>query len=84
MHITALIVTLVGLGISLCGAGWLQWGIDPEDERFTDDGQLYPGPQTSKVLPKYIKAQQAPTLLVVVGGGVQVLGGVCAIIASFT
>lgn len=81
MNTAALIVTLLGLSLSLVGAAWLQWGIDPEDERFTDDGMLYPGRQRSEVLPRYIHAQKRPTLLVVIGGGVQVLGGVLALLA---
>lgn len=83
MQTAALIITLVGLGASLCGAVWLQWGIKPDDSRFTDDGLIYPGQQTSRVLPNYIKAQQTPTLLVVVGGGIQVFGGVCALTSHF-
>lgn len=84
MQIAALIITLVGLVASLCVAVWLQWGIKPDDPRFTDDGMLYPGRQASRVLPNYIKAQQSPTLLVVVGGGIQILGGVLAVISHFT
>lgn len=84
MQTAALIITLVGLIASLCGAVWLQWGIKPDDQRFTEDGMLYPGRQASRVLPKYIKAQQSPTLLVVVGGGIQILGGVFAVISHFT
>lgn len=84
MQTAALFITLVGLVASLCGAAWLQWGIKPDDPRFKDDGMLYPGRQASRVLPKYIKAQQSPTLLVVVGGGIQILGGVLAMISHVT
>jgi len=83
MQTAALIITLVGLVASLWGAVCLQWGIKPDDPRFTDDGMLYPGRQSSGVLPNYIQAQQSPTLLVVVGGGVQILGGVLAVISHF-
>lgn len=81
MTTIALVATLAGLTLSLAGAAWIQWGINPHDPQFSDEGDLFPGPQRSKVLPRYIKAQQRPTLLVVIGGGVQIVGGVLAVIA---
>lgn len=81
MSTAALIVTLCGTALSLVGAVWLFFGIRPDDPAFTDDGMLYPGQQRSQVLPRFIRAQQRPSVLVLVGGGVQVLGGVLAILA---
>lgn len=83
METLALIITLLGLCASPIGAAWLQWGIDPDDPRFFDDGPLFPGRHASRVLPNYIKAQQRPTFLVIIGGGIQVCGGIFAIISHF-
>lgn len=82
MTAAALVLTLVGLVASLSGAVWLLFGIRPDDQRFLDDGPLYPGQQQSLVLARFIRAQRKPTLLVVIGGGLQVLGGVLAITAA--
>lgn len=82
MQIAGLWLTVVGLAASLVGAGWLLFGIRADDPRFTHDGQLFPGEQSSVVLPAFIRAQQRPTMLVVLGGGVQVVGGVLAIISA--
>ncbi|MFQ1002626.1 hypothetical protein [Modestobacter sp. SSW1-42] len=82
MATAALVLTLIGLVVTLIGGGWLLWGIDPADEKYNDDGPLYPGQQRSQVLPRFIQAQRRPTVLVVMGGVVQVAGGVLAIIAA--
>lgn len=82
MLIFSICVALLGLILSLIGAAWLWFGLDPENERYIDDGMLYPGQQTSEVLPRYIKDSRRPTLIVLIGGGVQVLGGILSLIAT--
>lgn len=82
MAMAALVITVLGLAISLAGAGWLLVKIRPDDPRYVDDGMLFPGPQHSVVLPRFIRDQQRPSIVVVIGGGLQVLGGVLAIWAS--
>lgn len=73
METVSLLVALLGLVLSLGGAAWLWFGLDPESERYQADGMLHPGVQRSKVLPRYIADSRRPTLLVVLGGALQVV-----------
>lgn len=82
MLLASIVVALVGLVLSLAGAAWLWFGLDPENVRYLDDGLLYPGRQQSAVLPRYIRDSRRPTLMVVVGGGVQVIGGILSLAAA--
>jgi hypothetical protein len=77
----ALLVTLAGTVLSLGGAAWLFFGIRPDNPAYEDDGMLYPGQHRSEVLPRFIRAQQRPSVLVLIGGGVQVLGGALTLLA---
>lgn len=82
MQTISLVAALLGLALSLWGAVWLWFGLDPDEKRYKDDGMLYPGPQKSQVLPRYIADSRRPTLLVAMGGVVQVFAGVMALIAG--
>ncbi|MBL3699255.1 hypothetical protein EV139_0884 [Leucobacter luti] len=82
MQTISLVAALLGLALSLWGAVWLWFGLDPDNERYKDDGMAYPGTQESQVLPRYIADSRRPTLLVAVGGAVQVAAGVLALISA--
>ena len=66
MSTAAPVVTLGGTLLSLAGAAWLFFGISPTDPAYSDDGMLYPGPQRSEVLPRFIRAQQRPWVAVLI------------------
>jgi hypothetical protein len=51
MECWALLLGAVGAAFNLVAAVWLVMGSDPESERYTDDGELYPGRQVSRVVP---------------------------------
>jgi hypothetical protein len=82
LAIVSLAVTMLGLILTLAGAGWLLFGIRESDRRFSSDGNLYPGEQTSVVVPALIRAQRWPGWLALIGGSVQLVGGVLAIAAA--
>ncbi|MGU3425589.1 hypothetical protein ACLBWV_11760 [Microbacterium paraoxydans] len=82
MLLLSIIVALLGLIVCLCGALWLWFGLNPESDRYTDDGMLYPGQQRSEVLPRYIRDSRRPTLMVVIGGGIQVVAGILSLVAT--
>lgn len=84
MELIALICALIGLVLSLVGAVWLWFGLDPDKEKYKNEGQLHPGEQQSITLPKYISDSRKPTLLVAIGGGVQVIAGILAVARLFT
>lgn len=77
----ALVLTLVGALATLAGAVWLLVGFRATDARFTDDGMLYPGGQTSQVVPNLLRAQGRVGVLVAAGAAVQLVGAVLALVA---
>lgn len=82
MLIASLIITLAGAGLSLAGSAWLFLGFRPDDKRYTDEGMLYPGPQSSRVVSNLLRDQRRPAALVVAGGSLQLIAGVVALVAS--
>lgn len=75
-------LTLTGLVLTLLGAGRLLLKIKPKDPRYVDDGMLHPGDQQSQVLPQFIRDQQRPALVVLIGGALQTAGSVLALLAG--
>jgi hypothetical protein len=82
MIITSLAVTLLGVAFSLTGSFWLLFGFKPTNSRYVNDGGLYPGEQTSTVVPNLLADQRRPLGLVAIGGCMQVIGGVLGIAAT--
>lgn len=81
MTVAALVLTLIGLVVTTAGAVWLVFGFSPTNPRYVDDGQLYPGPQKSTVVPNLLRDQRKVSALVAFGAAIQVAGGVFAILA---
>jgi len=63
----ALLLGVVGAAFNLVAAVWLVMGSNPESERYTDDGELYPGRQVSRVVPNLVRDQRKIAALVVIG-----------------
>lgn len=68
MPMVLLVIAIVGAVSTLAGAIWLL-GMRPE--KYSDDGQLYPGSQVSLAVPALMRAQRWPLALTVLGGAVQ-------------
>ena len=79
MIITAAVVAVIGALLTGSGAAWLAFGFSPDNERYKDDGMLYPGPQESQVLPNLLRDQRRATALVAFGGAVQLVATVLAL-----
>lgn len=82
MLIVAGVVAVVGALITAAGSCWLWLGFKPDNPRYVDDGMLYPGRQTSRVLPNLLKDQQKVTALIAVGGAVQLVATVLVLITA--
>lgn len=82
MIIASLAVTVIGVAFSLAGSIWLLLGFSPNNPRYVNDGGLYPGEQTSTVVPNLLTDQRRPLGLVAIGGGLQVIGGSLSIAAT--
>ena len=80
MNLWALGLTLAGAAITTIGALWLLFGFSPKDPRFTDDGPLVPGRQTSQVVPNLLRAQGRVAWTVAVGAALQLAGAVLAVL----
>jgi hypothetical protein len=83
MDLWALIVTGIGTAVSLYGAAWLVWSSKPDDPRYNDDGMLYPGHQTSKVVPALVRDQRKVGIIVAVGNAIVLVGVFLSFLASF-
>lgn len=82
METWSLILGLLGAVGAFTAALWLLFGFKPSDPRFTDDGTLYPGRQTSTVVPNLLREQGRVGALVAVSASLQVLAVLLAIAAT--
>lgn len=82
MIITAAVVAVIGAIVTGAGAAWLAFGFSPDNERYKDDGMLYPGPQESQVLPNLLQDQRRATALVAIGGGIQLVATMIALVGA--
>ena len=79
MEIVGLWLAMAGCAVSAVAAVWLLVGFSPDNPKYVDDGQLYPGVQRSQVLPQLMRDQRGVAALVVAGAAVQLLGAVLSI-----
>lgn len=77
-----MILALLGAVSAFAAALWLLFKFKPSDSRFADDGMLYPGRQTSTVVPNLLREQGRVGALVAVSAALQVLAVVLAIAAK--
>jgi hypothetical protein len=77
----ALILAVIGTALGLGAALWLL-GSNPDSERYSDDGMLYPRLQRSKVGPVIVREQRRIAGLVVAGNPFQLAGAVLAFLAA--
>lgn len=73
-------LAMAGCAVSAAAAVWLVVGFSPDNPKYVDDGQLYPGTQRSQVLPQLLKDQRGVAALVVLGASVQLGGAVLSIV----
>lgn len=82
MQVVAGVVAVVGAVLTLGAAAWLFFGFKPDNPRYVEDGMLYPGEQTSTVVPNLLHDQRRATALALAGGAVQVVATVLALIST--
>ena len=80
MEFWALVLALAGATVSLGAAVWLLRS-DPNDPKYGDDGELYPGRQQSLIGPLIVREQRRVAAWVTIGATLQLVGGVLALIA---
>ncbi|MGB9139339.1 MAG: hypothetical protein WCB73_19345 [Pseudonocardiaceae bacterium] len=76
-------MTGIGTAVSLYGAAWLVWSSKPDDPRYNGDGMLYPGQQTSKVVPALVRDQRKVGIVIAVGNAIVLAGVFLSFLASF-
>jgi hypothetical protein len=79
LTLVALAITIVGLIFTLIGTGQLLFGIRHDDPKYSSLAM----PREMEIVPSLIYAQRRPLWLALIGGSVQVVGGVLAIVAAF-
>jgi hypothetical protein len=67
METWALVLTAIGAVLNVGAAVWLLAASNPDSERYTDDGMLYPGQQRSRVVPALVRDQRKIAALTVLG-----------------
>lgn len=77
------IAAAIGALVTLVGAIWLWRGFGPGNERYKDDGLLYPGQQESTVLPNLLRDRQKVMAVIAGGGAIQFVGSCLALVAVF-
>lgn len=82
MIIAAAVIAVVGALVTCVGSVWLVVGFGADNPRYVDDGMLYPGRQSSTVLPNLLRDQQKVTALIACGGAIQLVGTVLALLAA--
>lgn len=82
MVITAAVVAVVGALVTAGAAVWSWLGFSADNPKYHDDGMLYPGPQRSQVLPALLRDQRRVTSVLAVGGALQLVGTVLALVAA--
>lgn len=82
MELVGLVITVIGAIVNLIGACLLLWGFDESNPRYVDDGMLYPGQQTSRVVPNLLHDQRRVAVLTVVGSTLLLAGAVLVVVAA--
>ena len=70
------ILTVIGAAVNVAAALWLLAASNPDNERYTDDGTLYPGPQRSQVVPALVRDQRKIAALTMLGTTILVVAAI--------
>jgi hypothetical protein len=83
MVFLAALVATFGALVTACGSVWLWRGFKPDNPRYMyDDHEMRFGPQKAQGLINLLHDQQKVTALIAIGGAVQLLGTILALIAA--
>jgi hypothetical protein len=76
------ILTVIGAAVNGAAAVWLLAASNPDNERYTDDGMLYPGRQRSQVVPALVRDQRKIAALTVLGTTILVVAAILEFAAA--